>query len=62
MTNKIIVTFDHSQEDIPVLLVGHECTNYYGLIGSAPEIRIDNMITGKEAVDLWDRLNYKKEK
>ncbi len=57
MTNKLILTFEDSQEDIPVLIVGHEA--YSGaLFGST--IVTDKVITGDEAVGIWKDLTVKK--
>jgi len=54
---RIIVTFDKSQEDIPVLLVGHE--NLFNF-GTGPNFTIDNMITGTKAVEIWNDLKERK--
>ena len=43
--NKIIVTFDKSQEDIPTLVVAEEGWNYL-----SPSIVVKNVITGDRAV------------
>ena len=58
MNNKIFITFDKSQEDIPVLTTFIE--NQLSIFTSAPSITITNVITGDEAVDIWNRLNNKK--
>ena len=60
MSDRIIVTFDKSQEDIPVLTTFIE--NQFSMFGSGPSVTITNVITGDEAVDIWNRLNNKKEK
>lgn len=59
MNNRIIITFDKSQEDIPVLLVGRE--NNMAYLTGGPSLIIDNMFTGDKATEIWDTLN-KKEK
>ena len=58
MNNKIFITFDKSQEDIPVLTTFIE--NQFSMFGSGPSVTITNVITGDEAVDIWNRLNNKK--
>ena len=60
MNNKIFITFDKSQEDIPVLTAFIE--NQFSMFGSGPSLTITNVITGDEAVDIWNRLNNKKKK
>lgn len=50
--SKITVTFDKSSEDIPTLMIARD-TGY--LFGGA--IDIINVITGDEAVEIWNRLN-----
>lgn len=57
MNERIIVTFDKSQEDIPVLLIGHE--NIFNF-GGGPNFTIDNMITGSKAVEIFNELKGKK--
>ena len=59
MNNKIFITFDKSQEDIPVLTTFIE--NQLSFFASGPSVTITNVITGDEAVDIWNRLNNKKE-
>ena len=49
--NKIIVTFDKSQEDIPTLVVAEEGWNYL-----SPSIVVKNVITGDRAVQIWEEL------
>lgn len=50
--NKITVTFDKSSEDIPTLVVIKDM----GLMFS-DSINIINVITGDEAVEIWNKLN-----
>lgn len=50
--NKITVTFDKSSEDIPTLVIAKETGYIFG--GS---MDIINVITGDEAVEIWNRLN-----
>ena len=59
MSDKFTVTFDKSDEDIPVLMVGREG---YGGFMSAPTMNIQKVITGDRAVQLYDELTSKKEK
>ena len=59
MNNKLFITFDKSQEDIPVLTTFIE--NQLSIFCSGPSVTITNAITGDEAVDIWNRLNNKKE-
>ena len=49
--NKIIVTFDKSQEDIPTLVVAEEGWSYL-----SPSIVVKNVITGDRAVQIWEEL------
>lgn len=49
--NKIIVTFDKSQEDIPTLVVAEEGWNYL-----SPSIVVKNVITGDRALQIWEEL------
>lgn len=49
--NKIIVTFDKSQEDIPTLVVAEEGWSYLN-----PSIVVKNVITGDRAVQIWEEL------
>ena len=51
--NKIIVTYDKSNEDIPTLVVGRE--DGYSLLGGA-SLRIEKVITGQKAEDIWEDL------
>ena len=55
MNDKIFITFDKSQEDIPVLTTFIE--NQLSIFTSGPSVTITNVITGDEAVDIWNRLN-----
>ena len=50
--SKITVTFDKSSEDIPTLIVSKD-TGY--LFESS--MQVINVITGDEAVEIWNRLN-----
>ena len=61
MTGRYIITFDKSQEDIPVLIVGHENNYFYGLAGT-PSMKIVNTITGERALELWNELTKEAEK
>ena len=53
MSDRIIVTFDKSQEDIPVLMSFRENSFVYL---NSPAITVINTITGNEAIDIWNRL------
>lgn len=53
MFTKYYITFDNSQDDTPVLVVGKENSGYFL---SSPTIDITNVITGNRAVELWDEL------
>lgn len=55
--SKIIVTYDKSNEDIPTLVVGRE--EGPSLFGSST-IRIDKIITGQKAEDIWEELTGEK--
>ena len=55
--NKIIVTYDKSNEDIPTLVVGRE--DGYSLLGGQ-SLRIDKVITGQKAEDIWEELTGQK--
>ena len=59
MDNKFYITFDKSNEDIPTLVVFTE-TSYFALGG--PTMTVHNIITGDEAVKIWDRLSKKSNK
>ena len=54
MSDRIIVTFDKSQEDIPVLMTFRE--NSFLYFNNSPAIKLINTITGNEAIDIWNRL------
>lgn len=58
MLNKFFITFDKSQEDIPVLIVGQD-DGYYGILGNTPSIKVVNVITGDRAVKMWEELTVK---
>lgn len=58
MNNKIIVTFDKSDEDVPVLCVARETMSILSL---SPGIDISKVITGKEAEELWKKLTCKED-
>ena len=52
--NKVIVTYGQSNENVPTLIIARET------VGSLnPGIDIVKVLTGKQAVDLWDRLTEK---
>ena len=55
--NKIIVTYDKSNEDIPTLVVGRE--EGHSLLGPST-MRIDKIITGQKAEDIWEELTGEK--
>ena len=55
--NKIIVTYDKSNEDIPTLVVGRE--DGYSLLGGV-SFRIEKVITGQKAEDIWEDLTGEK--
>ena len=54
--NRYIVTFDKSNEDIPTLIVGRE--SYFSL---NPVMDIIRVVTGSEAVRIWNELTGKTE-
>jgi len=56
--DKYVVSFDKSNEDVPVLVVSRE--NYFSIGG--PSIDIVKVITGDEAVRIWDDLTKKTKK
>ena len=58
MSDKLILTFDKSNEDIPVLIIAKEG---YGGFMSAPELHIKNIITGDRAVQIYNELLNKEE-
>ena len=53
--NKVIVTYDISNEDIPTLIIARDSIGFL-----SPGIDVIKVLTGKQAVDLWDRLTEKK--
>ncbi len=53
--DKYVVSFDKSNEDIPVLIISRE--NYFSIGG--PTVDIVNVITGEEAVRIWEDLTKK---
>lgn len=50
--SKITVTFDKSSEDIPTLMIARDRGYLFG-----DSMDIINVITGDEAVELWNKLN-----
>ena len=54
MSDRIIVTLDKSQEDIPVLMSLRE--NPFLYLGNSSAITVINTITGNEAIEIWNRL------
>ena len=60
MNNRLIITFEKSQENIPVLIVGME--NHMAYITGGPSLTIINMFTGDKAVEIWNTLENKIEK
>ena len=54
MSDRIIVTFDKSQEGIPVLTSFRE--NSFLYLSNSPAITVINTITGNEAIETWNRL------
>lgn len=55
MNNKLIITLDKSQEDIPALVVAKEG---WSLLN--PSIDVINVITGDDAIKIWEKLKEKK--
>lgn len=55
--NKLILTYDKSNEDISTLIVGRE--DGYSLFGDT-RIRIEKIITGQKAEDIWEELTGEK--
>ena len=55
MSEKLIVTYDKSQEDVPVLMVGREG---YGF-GLNPSINVIKVITGDEAEQMYRNLTLR---
>ena len=60
MNDRLIITFEKSQEDIPVLIVGRE--NAISYITGGPSITIINMFTGDKAIEIWNTLENKRKK
>lgn len=58
MNDRFIVTFDKSQEDIPVLTVARE--NQFASVWGGNPISIVSVITGNRAVELYNELSNKK--
>lgn len=58
MSDKFTVSFDKSEDDIPVLIVMRE--GYAGIM-SAPTINIKKVITGDRALQLYNELTENKE-
>lgn len=58
MNERLIITFDKSQEDIPVLMSFHE--NQFSYLNNTPMISVVNTITGNRAIEIWNELNNKK--
>ena len=55
MSEKLIVTYDKSQEDVPVLMVGREGYSF----GLNPSINIVKVITGDKAEQMYRDLTLK---
>lgn len=58
MNERLIITFDKSQEDVPVLMIFRE--NQFAYLNNTPMISVVNTITGNRAVEIWNELNHKK--
>lgn len=58
MSDKFTVSFDKSDEDIPVLIVMREGYSSYL---SAPSMNIKKVITGDKALQLYNELTKKEE-
>lgn len=54
--NKYTITFDKSNEDIPTLIVARD--SYFSL---TPSMDIINVITGDEAVRIFNKITNKAE-
>lgn len=50
------ISFDRSNEDIPTLIVASSEYSWFG----QPGMRVIYVITGQEAVDIWNKLTKKK--
>ena len=57
LMSKYIVTFDKSNEDIPTLVVSKE--SFFAL---GPGMDIIQVITGDEAINIWNKLSKKEGK
>lgn len=51
MNNRLIITLDKSQEDISTLVVAREGWSYLN-----PSIDVINVITGDDAIKIWEQL------
>ncbi len=58
MSDEFTVSFDKSEEDIPVLIVMREGYSSYL---SAPSMNIKKVITGDRALQLYNELTENKE-
>ena len=56
MEDNIFISFDKSQDDIPVLTVFKKCDQLLG----PSTILVLNCITGDDAVDIYKRLTRKR--
>ena len=54
LNNKFYITFEKSQEDIPTLII---FTESWSLTGN--NYKIQNVITGERAVQMWEELEGK---
>lgn len=54
--NKVIVTFDKSNEDVPTLIIARDTVGFLN-----PGMDVVKIVTGKLAVDLWNRLTKKED-
>lgn len=57
MNDRLILTFDKSQDDIPVLVVSRE--NNFAYLSGGPSLVVENVFTGDKAVSLWNKLSKK---
>lgn len=55
MSEKLIVTYDKSQEDVPVLVVGREGYSF----GLNPSINVVKVITGGKAEQMYRDLTLR---
>ena len=60
MNDKLLITFEKSQDDIPVLIVGRE--NHMTYITGSPSFTIINIFTGDKAVEIWNTLENRRKK